>query len=54
VCLGSALGRLEAHVAVAAVLERYPDLALVDDQPTWRPSFVVRQLARLPVSRSGS
>ena len=50
VCLGSALGRLEAQVVVPAVLRRFPDLALVDDRPTWRPSFVVRQLATLPVS----
>jgi len=50
VCLGAALGRLEAQVIVPAVLERFPDLALVDDGPRWRPSFVVRQLATLPVS----
>ena len=50
VCLGSALGRLEAQVVVPAVLRRFPDLTLVDDAPTWRPSFVVRQLATLPVS----
>ena len=50
VCLGSALGRLEAQIVVPAVLRRFPDLALVDDAPTWRPSFVVRQLATLPVA----
>ena len=50
VCLGSALGRLEAQVVVPAVLKRFPDMALVDDRPTWRPSFVVRQLATLPVA----
>ncbi len=50
VCLGSALGRLEAQVVVPAVLRRFSDLALADDGPTWRPSFVVRQLATLPVA----
>jgi cytochrome P450 len=50
VCLGSALGRLEAQIVVPAVLRRFPDLALVDDEPTWRPSFVVRQLATLAVA----
>jgi pikromycin synthase len=50
VCLGSALGRLEAQIAVTAVLQRFPDLTLVDDAPSWRPSFVVRQLATLPVA----
>jgi len=49
-CLGAALGRLEAQVVLPAVLQRFPDLALVDDTPTWRPSFVVRQLASLPVA----
>jgi len=50
VCLGSALGRLEAQVVVPAVLQRFPELQLVDATPTWRPSFVVRQLATLPVA----
>jgi cytochrome P450 len=54
VCLGSALGRLEAQVVVPAVLRRFPDLRLVDDQPTWRPSFVVRQLATLAVDTGRS
>jgi cytochrome P450 len=52
-CLGSALGRLEAQVVLPAVLRRFPDLALVDDGPRWRPSFVVRQLAALPVATGG-
>lgn len=50
VCLGSALGRLEAQLVVPAVLRRFPDLDLVDDAPAWRPSFVVRQLATLGVA----
>ncbi|HEX7444213.1 MAG TPA: cytochrome P450, partial [Acidimicrobiales bacterium] len=54
VCLGSALGRLEAQVVVPAVLRRFPDLQLVDTRPTWRPSFVVRQLATLPVATGRS
>ncbi len=54
VCLGAALGRLEAQVVLPAVLQRFPDLALVDDRPTWRPSFVVRQLATLPVATGRS
>ena len=35
---------------IGFVLRRFPDLALVDDEPTWRPSFVVRQLATLAVA----
>jgi cytochrome P450 len=53
VCLGSALGRLEAQVVVPAILQRFPDLALVDEEPSWRPSFVIRQLATLPVAHRG-
>ena len=52
-CLGSALGRLEAQVVLPAVLRRFPGLALMDDGPSWRPSFVVRQLATLPVATGG-
>ncbi len=33
-----------------AVLRRYPDLALVDPHPRWRPTFVTRPLATLPVT----
>ena len=50
VCLGAALGRLEAQIVIPAVLKRFPDLAPVDAEPTWRPSLVVRQLATLPVT----
>ena len=49
-CVGAALGRLEGQVVIPAVLRRYPDLALVDPQPRWRPTFVTRQLATLPVT----
>ena len=41
VCLGSALGRLEAQVVVPAVLRRFPDLRLVDDTTDLAP--VVRR-----------
>jgi cytochrome P450 len=52
-CVGAALGRLEGQVVIPAVLRRFPDLALVDPEPVWRPSFVTRQLASLPVTISG-
>jgi len=51
-CVGAALGRLEGQVVIPAVLRRFPDLALVDETPNWRPGFVTRQLASLPVSTS--
>jgi cytochrome P450 len=49
-CVGAALGRLEGQVVIPAVLRRFPDLMLVDRQPSWRPTFVTRQLATLPVT----
>ena len=51
-CVGAALGRLEGDVVIPAVLRRFPHLSLVDAEPTWRASFVTRQLATLPVSTS--
>ena len=49
-CVGAALGRLEGQVVIPAVVRRFPGLALVDPTPTWRSSFVTRQLMKLPVS----
>jgi cytochrome P450 len=49
-CIGAALGRLEGQVVIPAVLARFPELALTDPRPTWRPTFVTRQLATLGVS----
>ena len=51
-CVGAALGRLEGQVVIPAVLRRFPELALVDETPNWRPGFVTRQLAALPVATS--
>ena len=48
-CLGAALGRLEGQVVIPRVLSRFPDLELVRDDLEWRPNFVTRQLATLPV-----
>jgi len=49
-CIGAALGRLEGEVVIPAVLQQFPHLSLVDAEPTWRASFVTRQLAALPVN----
>lgn len=47
-CLGAALARLEAAVALPAVLRRWPRLRL-DGRPRWRPTFVLRGLSSLPL-----
>jgi cytochrome P450 len=49
-CLGAQLARIEAEVAIATLLRRLPGLTLDDaEHPTWRPTFVLRGLNRLPV-----
>ncbi|MFC9127353.1 cytochrome P450 [Streptomyces sp. NPDC057099] len=49
-CLGAPLARAETEIALAALLERFPDLALATDAPRWRPSLRARGLVALPVT----
>jgi len=48
-CLGAALARLEAAVAIPAVVRSLPDLRLAG-RPRWRDTFVLRGLRSLPVT----
>jgi pimeloyl-[acyl-carrier protein] synthase len=48
-CLGAPLARLDAPMAVAALLERFPSLRLADE-PKWRGAFPLRLLGELPVT----
>ena len=48
-CLGAALSRREAQIAVPALVERFPDLRL-DGPPVWRPTAVLRGLESLPLA----
>ncbi|MFI2209210.1 cytochrome P450 [Streptomyces sp. NPDC020141] len=50
-CLGAALGRLEAEVALRALFERFPDLALAVPPDRLRPkeSFISNGHSELPV-----
>lgn len=47
-CLGAALARVEAEVGLGLLLDRFPGLQLVDDEPRWRKSIVFRGLDALP------
>jgi cytochrome P450 len=48
-CLGAPLARLEARLAIGALLERFPHLRLADEAPVWRALPVFRGLANLRV-----
>jgi cytochrome P450 len=50
-CLGAALARLEAQIAINTLLERMPKLRLKGSSETlrWRRSLILRGLESLPV-----
>jgi cytochrome P450 len=48
-CVGAALSRREAQVALPALLARFPRLRLAGD-PSWRNTFILRGLESLPVT----
>ncbi|MFD9374292.1 cytochrome P450 [Streptomyces sp. NPDC059999] len=48
-CLGGPLARVETEIALAALLERYPTLELLESAPQWRRSLRSRGLKELPV-----
>jgi cytochrome P450 len=51
-CFGAPLAKLEAEIAIPALLDAYPGLSLADHRPEsdWRKSRLVRGLRRLPVA----
>lgn len=51
-CLGAPLARLEAQIAIPALLAAFPDLHLAASEVEWHPNFVLRGLKSLPVSLS--
>jgi cytochrome P450 len=46
-CMGAALARLEAQVAMAALVERYPKLRLKEGEHHWRPGLILHGLTEL-------
>lgn len=52
-CLGAPLARLEARLAIPALLNRFPRLRLADEPLEWRALPAFRGLVRLPVIVEG-
>jgi len=51
-CLGAPLARAESQIALRALLDRFPGIHLVEDEPCWRPNYILRGLKRLLVAPS--
>jgi unspecific monooxygenase len=47
-CLGAPLGRMELQLSFRALLERFPELELVEE-PRFKPNYVIRGLEGLRV-----
>ena len=53
-CVGAALGRLEALIAIQSTLTRFPSLRLMNTTPEWFENSVLRGLKRLVLTESPS
>jgi len=53
-CVGAPLARLEARLAIPAVLRRLPELRLDTDALRWSDSYVLRGVEALPLSFAAS
>ena len=51
-CIGAALAQAEAEIAFTTLLERTPDLRMLDAAPAWRANMSFRGLSRLRVAVS--
>ncbi|NYG57184.1 cytochrome P450 [Nocardioides daedukensis] len=48
-CLGAVLARLEASIVISRIIERFPDIALADEELSWNAVILTRGLTSLPV-----
>ena len=49
-CLGAPLARAEAQIAIGSMIDRFPKLRLLEDEPEWGGTFIIRGVKRLNVS----
>jgi len=49
-CLGAPLARAEAQIAIGTMLDRFPKLLLLDEDPEWGGTFIIRGPKRLDVT----
>ena len=49
-CLGAALARTQAQIAINTLVQQFPDLKLASDKLEWRKNMVLRGLKTLPVT----
>ena len=49
-CLGAALARLEAQIALPRLVRRFPHLTLRSEEPDWYPRMFLRGLRTLPAA----
>jgi cytochrome P450 len=49
-CLGAPLARLEAEIALTALLKRFPRIECAAETPQWRETITLRGLTRLPLA----
>ena len=49
-CLGAALARAEGHIALSALVTRFPRLERTVDELEWNPTTTLRGLRALPLS----
>jgi cytochrome P450 len=52
-CLGAHLARVEAQEAILALIQRFPNLSLVEQEFNYRPVPSLRALTQLWVRRGG-
>jgi cytochrome P450 len=49
-CLGAALARLEAQIALPRLVRRFPRMSAAYDEPAWSARMVLRGVEHLPVT----